>query len=315
MSEMKIKDYCISFLDHIFIFRIPLLAPVWTVFLYGAALGKRTALYKPYQEVLPVFVAFSFLVGGIYILNQIYDIESDRINDKLFILPQKLVRLPVAWTLAVLSLGIPVIYAFMHSRVLGIIFLLSAVVGLLYNCSPFELKNHPIGGLAANMTGHGLLAFAAGWFSIAEYDHRFLIPALAVSLANGAVFLCTTIVDTEGDKDAGKQTFSVRFGEKNTARTAAVLVAGTLAASLYVAELRLILLITAAASLPFYLAISFRYNRSLVFQAFKIPVFVFTCGVMFTAWWYALLIAFTFIAARLYYSKRFGKCYPTFKSQ
>ncbi len=312
---MKIKNIAVSFTDHIFLFRIPLLAPVWTVFLYGAVLSNKKLEHFNNTILISMFVSFSFLVGSIYILNQIFDIESDRLNDKLFILPRKLVKLKTAWIIAILSMLVPVAYSFYIDKVLGVIFLLSAFIGILYNCKPFELKNHPLGGLLANMIGHGFLTFAAGWFSCGKYSTEFWFPAIAVTMANGAVYLCTTIVDSKGDKQTGKSTFAVRFGDMATAKSATILLTITLIIGFYIPDKKWILLSTAIASLPFFIIISFWNKPALVFQTFKVPVFVFTCGIIYTTHWYGILILFTFLFSRSYYLRRFGKNYPTFKSQ
>lgn len=309
------KRIGIAIVDHLFLFRIPLLAPVWTVFLYGALLGRGSEASLTPDHLVPALVAFSFLVGGIYILNQIFDIESDRLNNKLFLLPQGIVKLPTAWVVAVLSLMAPLVVAFFFDAPLGLVFALSTLVGFFYNCRPLELKNRPYGGLLANMLGHGFLAFAAGWLSTAQIDLLMVIPGIAVSLANGAVYLISTILDADGDGRTGKQTFAVRRGERITGITAMALVTACLVLSFWIVPHRIILVATAALSLPFYVALIFKPGRPALFRAMKIPVFVFTLCLVFLAPWYGVLIALTFLGSRLYYQKRFGKRYPAFGAE
>lgn len=315
MARLEPKRIGIAVVDHLFLFRVPLLAPVWTVFLYGALLGRRSEASLSTGHLVPALVAFSFLVGGIYILNQIFDIESDKLNNKLFLLPQRIVRLSTAWIIALLSLSVPLVIAFFFSLPLGIVFGLSALVGFFYNCRPLELKNRPYGGLLANMLGHGFLTFSAGWLSTAKADSLMIVPALAVSLANGAVYLISTVLDAGGDGQTGKRTFAVQQGERATSIAALALVAACLALSFWVVPHRFILLATAALSLPFYIALIFRPGRTALFNAMKIPVFVFTLCLVPLAPWYGALIALTFLGSRLYYQKRFGKRYPAFGAE
>jgi uncharacterized membrane protein len=75
------------------------------------------------------------------------------------------------------------------------------------------------------------------------------------------------------------------------------------------------MLCTSLISLPVFGVISFSENKVLTFQAFKVPVFTFTCCVIVTAYWYLGLIVVTFWGSRLYYKRRFNKDYPTFKSE
>ncbi|MCK4255704.1 hypothetical protein KAX35_02355, partial [candidate division WOR-3 bacterium] len=74
-------------LDFIFLLRPILLIPVWIIFLLGYYRAGGTMLGDS-RYLMPGFIVFTLLMGAIYIINQIADIETDRINNKLFILPK-----------------------------------------------------------------------------------------------------------------------------------------------------------------------------------------------------------------------------------
>ncbi|MFQ6003827.1 MAG: hypothetical protein ACE5KJ_08780, partial [Candidatus Zixiibacteriota bacterium] len=76
----------IKYLDYLFVIRPVLMPPVWTILLLG---HHRSAALSG-QSNLPglILLLVTFLVGAVYLLNQIYDVESDRINKKLFFLAE-----------------------------------------------------------------------------------------------------------------------------------------------------------------------------------------------------------------------------------
>ncbi len=107
------KRALIGVLDCCFLLRIPLLVPVWTILLLGWITGSPSAgvawpslrgAWLSMQSGPPVLwtalIGFSFIVASIYVVNQIADIESDRINHKLFLLPHGLISVGAAWALA-----------------------------------------------------------------------------------------------------------------------------------------------------------------------------------------------------------------------
>ena len=109
------------------------------------------------------FLFATFLMGAIYILNQLRDMESDRLNRKLFLLPEGWVQPGNAWTEAVILFLLACFGGFRISPLLGLAFLVALILGAAYSLPPPSLKDRPWGALLANMLGHGLLAFSFGW--------------------------------------------------------------------------------------------------------------------------------------------------------
>jgi len=205
----------VELLDYLFLLRPTLFFPVWTYFLAGQWGGARTPKAS-LQLLHPVgtawiLAALSLLMGGVYVFNQIFDVETDRRNRKLFLLANGIV--PVrhaaveASLLAAASLGL----AFWADPLFGLGFLtLFLIAGILYNFPPTAWKNHPILGLLVNCAG-SMLIYDIGW--VAGGGERALPPqAFAYAFAVAAVFLNTTLPDRNGDKATGKITFGVRYG-------------------------------------------------------------------------------------------------------
>jgi 4-hydroxybenzoate polyprenyltransferase len=317
-------------LDCFFLLRIPLLAPVWTILILGwitgnpqATLGGSLASGGNNGEA-GLWIAlggFSLIVASIYVVNQIVDIESDRINHKLFLLPHGFVRPVTAWVLAaVCALGGMTTSLYLGAE-FTLLFAAGLVLGCLYNLPPVHLKNRPWGGVLANVVGHGILTYLVGWYAAkmavgqtAEFTEG-LRASLAPGFANAAVFLATTIPDAGGDGATGKRTFCVAFGEKKTALAAAVACAAALAATFMMQYHAWIMAVPTAISLVLFVYHAVAPREELAFQTFKWPVFLLSAVVALMVPIYGVLILATFFGSRAYYRRRFGIDYPTFESK
>jgi 4-hydroxybenzoate polyprenyltransferase len=330
-SGQDVQKTAQNFLDTLFLLRIPLLAPVWTILILGWITGSEhlhpggSFFNGAIGAELPlwtILIGFSLIVVSIYVVNQIVDIESDRINHKLFLLPRGIISVNKAWILASACALFGIACAFFFDRVIIVLFIASLILGILYNLPPARLKNHAVGGVIANALGHGMLTFLVGWY-ISKYGsvvdfHTFksgFLSSIAPSLANGAVFLATTIPDASGDSRTGKKTFCVNYGQKATAVAAAVMCSGALIFSFVMENHFWVMTIPTAISLFFFLRLVTATNQDLAFKSFKWPVFLLSAFVTLFMPLYGVLILVTFFGSRAYYRRRFGIEYPTFKSK
>lgn len=319
-------------LDGFFLMRIPLLAPVWTILLLGWITGSSEAtpgglfvnrnLIQHYSLLWMIIVGFSLIVASIYIENQIADIESDRINHKLFILPNGFISVKAAWILAIVCALSGLLIAASIGKVFIVLFTISLFLGYLYNFPPAILKNKAIGGILANAIGHGMITYLVGWYcahntELFTIDQllRGVISSLGPTLANGAVFLATTVPDEEGDRVTGKVTFCVKYGEKNTAISSAALCAAALIFSFFLQFNSWVMIVPTAISVIFFSYFALSTRKELAFRAFKWPVFLLSATVVLFQPEYGLLILLTFTGSRAYYKWRFNINYPTFKSE
>jgi 4-hydroxybenzoate polyprenyltransferase len=319
-------------LDSFFLLRIPLLAPVWTIFLLGWITGNSHAvpggfflnpsLIKDIADAWILLGGFSLVVASIYVVNQIADIESDRINHKLFILPNGFVSIRAAWILAVVCGVSGMSIAFFYGKIFIFFFIASLFLGYLYNLPPAVLKNKAIGGVIANSLGHGMITYLVGWYC-AHLDQPYqwnlffsgVLSSLGPTMANGAVFLATTVPDSEGDRNTGKVTFCVKYGEKTTAKFAAFLCVVSLVCSFFMKFNAWVMIIPALISVIFFVYFAMSTRKELAFRAFKWPVFLLSFAVVVFQPEYGLLIIATFTGSRMYYKWRFNINYPTFKSE
>ena len=326
--------------DCFFLLRIPLLAPVWTILILGWVTGNPHATPGGYLTgdgglagqigLWAALCSFSLTVGAIYVVNQIADIESDRINRKLFLLPYGLVSVRTAWVLAVVCSVLGMAGAMLFDVTMVVLYGASLLLGILYDLPPARLKDRPWGGTLACFLGHGTLTYLVGWYAAAhsalpealsQEPWRVNLSLLAdgavqsvcAGFANAAVFVTTTIPDAPGDKAIGKRTFAVAYGEKPTAVAAFLFCLCALVSALWLEYNRLVMVVPTAVSLLFFGYLVVATDRTNAFKAFKWPVFLLSALVAVYIPVYVALILVTFFGSRLYYRKRLGIDYPTFR--
>jgi 4-hydroxybenzoate polyprenyltransferase len=300
----------VEWLDYVFLARPTLFYPVWIFFLAGAAGASGTSagtLGLP-LTILGLILSYTLLMGGVYVWNQIADVETDRVNGKLFLLANGLVsvRAAVCETVLLVLLGIGGAHLF-HPRagfLAAGLFLLS---GAGYNVL-FRWKDRPVGGLAVNLAG-GALIHLAGW--VASGGPWLQFHTAAYGFAGAAVYLHTTVPDREGDAKTGKVTFVVRYGMGATVLCA---FAFDLAAAVIALSVRdWILFIPAAATLPVFLAALRRKGESDSLRATQGSVMALAAAVCVIFPLFLIPIFAVYFLSKVYYQKRFGFNYPQLK--
>lgn len=141
------------------------------------------------------------------IINDIFDIESDRISHPNRALVKNMLSKKEAWYEYILLSLISLIIAFQLSNILFLIVLLSGILLFLYSA---YLKSIPLIGnlVIAALTG---LAFIYGGVA-ASNVRAAVIPAVFAFLINLIRELVKDIQDTDGDVKSKIATFPVKYG-------------------------------------------------------------------------------------------------------
>lgn len=297
----------LRYLDYLFITRPVLMPPVWTILLLGY---QRSFFYSGQKEKIGwVFVLIFFLIGGIYILNQIFDKKSDLLNKKLFFLSSGFVKDLEAWIEATSFIFLSVCCAFFISTNLGILFVLGFFLGYLYSCPPFFLKNRPLLGFLSNASGHGCLVFLIGWQINSNINFEALLFSLPYFLAVSAVYLNTTLPDIEGDRKTSKITLGVKLGVLRVSFISSILVLISIFLSLSFKDYPFFF--SALLSFPFFIrAFLTKKEKNIILSTKSAVLFLSIIAGIYHLWYFLVLIV-GFFGTRLYYKKRFGMTYPT----
>ncbi len=296
-----------KYLDYLFLIRPVLMPPVWTILL----LGHRRSAQLTGESHLPALAVLlvTFLVGGVYVLNQICDMESDKLNKKLLFLAQGHISKRSALVEMTVLNVLSIVPAFLISLQLGLLFVLGALFGLAYSAPPLALKNKPLGGLVTNALAHGSLVFLIGWSMNRSLSAESALFSLPYLLAVAAVYLNTTIPDIQGDEATGKITFAVRWGKGRTMALSTFLVAFAMILSLVVNDIPFFM--ASALTLPFFAFAAIDRRERAVVVSTKVSILLLSIAAgVFYPWYFPILIL-GFVATRLYYRARFNMDYPS----
>ena len=298
-------------LDMLFILRPMLFYPVWTFFLAGS-LEAGMRLNGNWQfPVLPVIFSVTLITGSAFILNQIKDKETDRINNKLFFIADGIVKEKSAFIEAgVLAFAGLLIVFFISFKIFLLAAALFLVSGICYNYPPFSWKDRPVMGMVTNSLA-GLFIFSMGWIARggSGYIPLYVLP---YAVAGGAVYLDTTLPDVKGDREAGKITFAVKYGHGLTIRLASILEISVVITAFLLSDR--FIFYASVVVLPFFVLSAIKPDLKNGVRAVKFSIIILLAGV---CWFYPALFAVVmvvFFITKIYYKKRFNFNYPSLKA-
>lgn len=303
-------------LDYLFVLRPILLAPVWTMLLAGHYHGQKF-LALPVErwrwppELWWMMLLYSCLMGAAYIVNQIFDVETDRLNRKLFLVAEGYVSITALWLEAGVLFAGSILLGFrMFGAATGLLMAASGGLGLLYSVPPFKLKAKPFLDMLANGFGYGALAFATGWTASGRYSDAAWLASAPYVLAVAAVYLNTTIPDYASDKATGNITTGVFLGGRITVWLALALMLSALALALGLGDS--LCAVAAGCSLPLFGLAAVTGSMRWVMLSYQAGAMclVALVGMVFPLFFG--LLAATFLALRFYHKWRFGMDYPRF---
>lgn len=302
-----------SALDYLFVLRPILLVPAWTMLLAGhyRAAGTTSMTWRLPPELWLMIALYSGLMGASYIVNQIFDVETDRLNRKLFLVAEGYVSKPAIVAEAALLFAAAVLLGFLRfPPPVGWLVLASGALGLLYSVPPFKFKAKPFLDMLANGIGYGGLAFATGWTATGAPAADVWAASLPYVLSVSAVYLNTTLPDYQSDKATGNLTTGVLIGGKATTWLALALMAASAALAWRLHDN--LCLVAAACSLPLFLLAVITQRMRWVMLSYQggALLFVVLVGLAFPVLFVMLLL--TYAALKYYHKWRFGMDYPRF---
>lgn len=299
--------------DYFFILRPLILIPAWNFLLIGSFLASRQGRLT--IELVWGLVIYTCVLGGVYILNQIMDVETDRLNKKLFILSGGYVAIKAAYIEMVVLWLLAIVLSIRFGSVFILFISISILMGVMYSLPPIKLKGKPILDTLSNGVGYGMINFAVGWLLLSEFDPAMFGQFLPYFLSISAVFINTTIVDIEGDRRAKEITTAVFLGASFAHVVSTLIMAGAII-SAYI-QRDCICLIPAVVSFPLFVytaAFSLKNNRisrKMTIASFRLPGLLFTLITCVLYPVYFLVVLVVLVAMRIYYKQRFGMTYPT----
>ena len=299
----------LNLFDYIFILRPMLHLPVWTVMILGF---YRAGTDMPSWPILPLSLLLGTgLFGAVFLINQIYDIESDRLNDKLYFLPRGIIAPGAAWIMTILLNIISLVVAFYISFSVGLASILIVVLGVLYSVPPAALKNRTWLATVANGLGHGTLVFIIGYCAGGGSFGGGIIKSIPYFMSVTAVYIGTTLPDIEGDKKTGKLTLGAVFSQQKAKYIILICYAVSIAAGFMVGDIPF--LAAALTVAPFYLWSAFSKTIKSTVLTVKMSILSLTLAAGYFYPYYIIFLICLIYATRKYYQRRFNIIYPSIK--
>ncbi|MEO7994232.1 MAG: UbiA family prenyltransferase [bacterium] len=165
-------------------------------------------------------IACGLMNAGSNAINQIYDLDIDRVNKPSRPLPAGRISMQTAW----LFTWVFYLQAWLAGLWAGIepfgIVLIATLLSIFYSAPPLRFKNNGIIANIAMAIPRGLLLPVAGWVAIRAGDLGNHIPwAVGIVLFLFVVGAATTkdYADMAGDAQYGARTLPVMFGVRKSA--------------------------------------------------------------------------------------------------
>jgi len=308
-------------LDYFFVLRPMLFFPGWSTLLAGYLIPYKSKIYLHFSiihqidfiELLILIGSFAMVMGSTFILNQLADKKSDKINSKLFLISNNHISQKKAIIEVIVLTVLSLIIGFLINIKVGIIFVIFFILtGYLYNFRPFEFKNKPWASLFSNAL-MGWLAFSVGWSMHGDINLEFVLVSLPYLFFNTALYLFTTLPDVDGDKKTNKNTFAVKYGPKPIVMSAFFLFGlGIMIAILHSDTQAMIFYLL---SLPFFVLtiISFKIPHTILTT--KFAILFFALSICLKIPYYIFLMVLGFYSTKFYFRFRFNLDYPNFSGK
>lgn len=299
--------------DAVALARPTLLIPLWTMHLMGALRAENWArFWTPDADFLLLSGSHTLLAAAAHILNQLADRESDRANQKLFLLAEG--HVPLRFAHAEMSLltaaGVGLALWRGAFDVPFWLLLLSGAMGTAYSLPPFRIKARAGWDLISNSVGYGCVAFALTGYGGLESE--IWLASAPYVLSVGAVFMFTAVLDMEGDEAVGFRTSAVALGARWSTLLGCALMLCACGLGFWTGDQPVG--IAAAIASPLYLRSAVRVWRGgldrQMTRASQCAILALSVAAVFHAPWYALILGLTVLWARVYYAWRFGMRYP-----
>ncbi len=301
--------------DFVFLTRPTLILPGWGFFILGYMHSLnilndlKPAIFIPHgARFWMAFLSATLISAYIYVINQIFDRDSDKRNNKLFLISEGFISIREAAAFAVLLALTSFIIGFFVGKTYMILLFVGFIVGTLYSMPPFRFKGKPFVDMLSNAVGYAVLNLGAGFVVGGNGLKDLMVVSLPYFFAVCALYLNTTIPDIPGDKENDLITTGVFLGERITSLISTIFVFLALLFSLR----NPLMLMVSAISLPFYtLAFAMGGKEFYAKLSYRVSGIAFTLLLIIKYPIFALPSILTLISLRMYYSLRFGLNYPS----
>jgi geranylgeranylglycerol-phosphate geranylgeranyltransferase len=190
--------------------------------IFSGSLIGYAASHAPFRVV---HIALALFAAGVLNaasngLNQICDLENDRVNKPHRPLPSGAMTQQEAWTFVAVTYTGALGMVAAVNRETFVIYVIAALATVAYSAPPLRLKRHPVGSNLIIALVRGELLKVAGWAAVSTVlvsIEPWYIGFIYFVFLLGAT-TTKDFADVEGDRAAGCITLPVRYGATWSAR-------------------------------------------------------------------------------------------------
>ena len=202
---------------------------ITALYIMATAQFALLAHWELYAGTLVAALACNLFIVGI---NQLVDVELDKINKPYLPLAAGSLSLAGAKIILIVSLIISLLVSFFISISLFLLIVVILLIGMAYSIPPLQLKKHHLPAALAITVVRGLLVNIGMYllFHHAVYGDFILSSAVIcltafIMLFSVAIAWFKDLPDTEGDSRFHISTLAILYSKKNALRGGTLLVA------------------------------------------------------------------------------------------
>jgi geranylgeranylglycerol-phosphate geranylgeranyltransferase len=187
-----------------------------------SVMGSETQIQLLIQRTIMLPFITSMIAVGMYILNDLVDVDLDRANSKNRPIPSGWVSRKQTWSFIILTNGAAVGMSIATLHLASIVLvLLMIILGILYSTTRIALMNRFVLkniAIASFYVMCAMLGITSN-YGIDIAINNPIIPFHTIVMSGIMIFVCSIINDmgdTKGDKQAGRRTIPIVLGAKNT---------------------------------------------------------------------------------------------------
>ncbi len=229
VSPLKILRYVLKHMVPLFwgvsilpfymswVFATSELFPSYFIDIFTSGSSTQAEVNRFWEFLLGVIVMGPFLGGSTLLYNDYWDSEVDKNSKRksLFPLPSGLVSHRAILIASIFLMILAIVMSFFISLLFMVLVSIAVALSICYSTPPLRLKNRAGLDVMTNAIGSGVICSIAGWIVTQPLIDYPVLWGFTSLFGVSSIYIPTTIIDSESDKLAGVNTFSVRFGKKN----------------------------------------------------------------------------------------------------
>lgn len=179
---------------------------------FVAAIKGRPLTQETAFSFGSVLLAILFVLAGTWLINDIFDKETDRHANASRASAQGTVSDAVLWTTGVALLVLAAAFTATVGRYAVVMLAVIVLINVVYSVPPFRLKSHAVTNALCNGS-LGACGFLLGTSAVLAWPTQFvLVLGAATVVAVTANISYWDLKDAEHDAKSGSDTVVVRFG-------------------------------------------------------------------------------------------------------